>query len=260
MQRKEAFYVVLGGCVGAVLTMMVCSFLPLGAQNQSDGFFGEIICTGLKVVDTDGSERIVLGTHETEELEFVDEKLQPRYSEVNEAFIKVWGEDRKHSPRVEISGGKRGWIGVYGKGYPSSMAEGSVWVSGRTGVHRVGAGGTAIMNVDEHGGRMEVSGKVGVTSMRTNELGSGVLVYGEGRKNTLASIGATESRKQGFVAVWGETENNGSAMIGINEHGGRIGVYGKGNDKSRAVIAVNEYGNGAVSTWDKNGYRLANLK
>lgn len=263
MNRKESLYVVIGGCVGAVLTMMVCSFLPLGVQSQSDEFFGEIICSGLKVVDTDGRERIVLGTHETEELEeteFVDGKVQIRYSEVNAAFIKIWGEDRKRSPRVEISGGKRGRIDVHGKGYPSSLSEGSVGISGRNGVYRVGAGGTASMNVDEHGGRMEVSGKVGVTSMHTHERGSGVLVYGEGRENTLASIGATEFGKQGFVAVWGDTENDGRAMIRINEHGGRVDVWGRGDSQGQVGIGVNEYGNGTVSTWDTNGYRLATLK
>ena len=40
--------------MGAVLTMAVCSFLPLGAQSQSDGVFGEITCTGLKVVNAEG--------------------------------------------------------------------------------------------------------------------------------------------------------------------------------------------------------------
>ena len=32
MRRKEGLYAVIGGCVGAVLTMVVCSFLQLGAQ------------------------------------------------------------------------------------------------------------------------------------------------------------------------------------------------------------------------------------
>ena len=48
--------------------------------------------------------------------------------------------------------------------------------------------------------------------------------------------------------------------IGIDKYGGFVGVYGRGNNHSRAVMSVNEYGNGAVSTWDKNRYRLATLK
>ena len=46
----------------------------------------------------------------------------------------------------------------------------------------------------------------------------------------------------------------------VDEHGGNVYVYGKGDDTSRVAMDVNEYGNGAVSTWDKNGYRSANLK
>ena len=32
MNRKEVLYAVIGGCVGAVLTMVMCSFSPVGAQ------------------------------------------------------------------------------------------------------------------------------------------------------------------------------------------------------------------------------------
>ena len=55
MSSKERLYAVIGGCVGAVLTLVVCSFSPIGAQSQS-GEFGEIICTGLTVVDTKGKQ------------------------------------------------------------------------------------------------------------------------------------------------------------------------------------------------------------
>ena len=54
MKAKEGLYAVIGGCVGAVLTLSVCSFSPLGAQSQS-GEFGEIICSGLTVVDSKGN-------------------------------------------------------------------------------------------------------------------------------------------------------------------------------------------------------------
>ena len=38
------------------------------------------------------------------------------------------------------------------------------------------------------------------------------------------------------------------------EHGGRVYV-GNNQGENGAAIGVNQYGNGAVSTWDKNGYR-----
>ena len=55
-------------------------------------------------------------------------------------------------------------------------------------------------------------------------------------------------------------DNDGRAvMLEFDEHGGRVHVFGKGKNMS-AVMGVNEYGSGAISTWDKNGYRLASLK
>ena len=55
MKTKEGLYAIIGGCVGAVLTMVVCSFSPRGAQSQSDGNFGRITCTDLKVMRSDGT-------------------------------------------------------------------------------------------------------------------------------------------------------------------------------------------------------------
>ena len=43
------------------------------------------------------------------------------------------------------------------------------------------------------------------------------------------------------------------ASIVVDQDGGVVLVTGKG--ESSAMMGINEYGNGAVSTWDKNGYR-----
>ena len=51
-----------------------------------------------------------------------------------------------------------------------------------------------------------------------------------------------------------------TAQMSIDEYGGHVSVHGRGNSYSRAQMGGNEYGNGAVSTWDKNRYRLATLK
>lgn len=48
--------------------------------------------------------------------------------------------------------------------------------------------------------------------------------------------------------------------MNVDENGGVVSVYGRGSDYSRALMGVSESGNGAVSTWDKNGDRLATLK
>ena len=89
------------------------------------------------------------------------------------------------------------------------------------------------MDAFERGGLVEVYGKTGVVRLATDENGR-------------------------LVSVANETDNR-KAKLGINEHGDSVAVYGKGSNKSRAIITVNEYGSRAVSTWDKNGYRLATL-
>ena len=73
------------------------------------------------------------------------------------------------------------------------------------------------------------------------------------------TIGVNE--RGGRVEMNGKNLESG-ASIGVYEHGGSVAVFGKGGDRTeaRAVMAVNEYGNGGVSTWDKNDYRLATLK
>ena len=50
MSKKEVWYAVIGGYVGAVLTLAV----PL------NGNFGKIICKELKVVGSDGKPRVTL--------------------------------------------------------------------------------------------------------------------------------------------------------------------------------------------------------
>ena len=47
----------------------------------------------------------------------------------------------------------------------------------------------------------------------------------------------------------------GAVQLMTDENGGTLSVYGKADDESRVAVSINEYGNGAVSTWDKNGYR-----
>lgn len=149
MRRKESLYAVIGGCVGAVLTMAMCSVLPLGAQNEAkDAEFGAITCESIRVV----------------------------------------------SP---------------GKSPTSSTTVGA-------GVIMVSGG----------------EGSVGVTIVSSSD--------------------------GGIIAV--RNKGGGMAKMMIDGYGGRVEVYGKNSSKGQATMGVNEYGNGGVSTWDKNGYRLATLK
>ena len=64
------------------------------------------------------------------------------------------------------------------------------------------------------------------------------------------------SDRGGRVEVYGKV---GRAALSIGDHGGRVSVYGTGDSKSKVVMSVNEHGNGGVSSWDRNGYRLGGL-
>ena len=58
MKRKEVLIAVIGGCFGALVTMGVGLFSPVGvvAQNQ-DVVFGKITCTEIEVIDSLGERR-----------------------------------------------------------------------------------------------------------------------------------------------------------------------------------------------------------
>ena len=187
MNTKERLYAVIGGCVGAVLTMLVCSFLPLGAQSQGNRL-GYITCTGLKVIDSAGRTMVDIG-----------------YDEMGGGKIGIWANDSMHLRQVFLAAGNSGGgITCFARVNTSDelLARGSVGM---------GFGGG-----DPEAGQISIMG--GLLRPRV--------------------------------------------IMEVDEHGGRVNVYGKGkdNDTTRAVICVNEYGNGAVGTWDKNGYRLATLK
>ena len=75
MRRKEALFAVIGGIVGAVLTMVAGSFSPLGAQSQgADVSFGTITCEklmagavgsrGIFVADSDNKLVVEIGSDE----------------------------------------------------------------------------------------------------------------------------------------------------------------------------------------------------
>ena len=80
----------------------------------------------------------------------------------------------------------------------------------------------------------------------------GVGVYG--KEKLAVSIGGDG------VFVFREGLGTVAAEMGIDEHGGVVAVYDTGSrftqtQDKRAAMGVNAFGNGAVSTWDKNGSR-----
>ena len=87
----------------------------------------------------------------------------------------------------------------------------------------------ALLRADEHGGRVSALGKDG-------KSGAGLSITEHG----------------GSVDALGK-DGESWALLSITEDGGHVQVKGKG--EGVAAMSINEYGNGAVSTWDKNGYR-----
>ena len=89
----------------------------------------------------------------------------------------------------------------------------------------------------------------------------GVNVFGD---EGMVSMSVQEHGGQ-VLAISMEDKVRGAKMS-CNEHGGGMMVFGKVDNADnienavRVVMGVDEYGNGAVDTWDKNGYRLATLK
>ena len=121
-----------------------------------------------------------------------------------------------------------------------------------------GEHGSAFMGSWTHGGSIVLSAKDSQkeAAIGIGEHGGYVEVQGEdNRLKARMTIG----EHGGQVNVEGKAQQGHSAQMTVNEHGGRVDCFGKGNSQTRATISVNEYGNGAVSTWDKNGYRLATL-
>ena len=211
MQTKERLYAVIGGIVGAVVTLAVCSFAPLGAQSQSDGSFDVVTCRELKVVDSEGK-----------------------------------------GVRIQ-----------------SLSSSGYIFVEGRHG------DGVTIMGTDvsANGGSIHVFGKEkeGSAGIWIDDNGGTVQVFGKGKSGFQAEMSITNDGN-GEVSVWG---HSGFAAMGVGKYGGRAEFYGPtptlyfarmsddwrlGATSSCAVIGINKHGNGGVTTWDKNGNRLADLK
>ena len=148
-----------------------------------------------------------------------------------------------------------GYVVVYNKDFGTTtgvgVAQMSINESGDGELSALSAVGVAKMRADGDGGAVEILGRSGAIMMKFSEYG-GRIVAG-GRKNSgLAQLGV--GKRGGWVSVSGAGDSEGKARMSIDEDGGSVEVYGN-DGKQRVAIGVNEDGNGAVSTWDKNGYR-----
>ena len=108
-----------------------------------------------------------------------------------------------------------------------------------------------LLTTTEHGGSVLTPGKDGksVASLGVDEHGGSVSAFGKDGQSAVM-LGVDEHG--GGVSAFGK-DGQLAAMLAAKEHGGHVHVNGKG--EGVAAMSINEYGNGAVSTWDKNGYR-----
>ena len=97
----------------------------------------------------------------------------------------------------------------------------------------------------------------GKVIMHATGLGGFVSVYGRNHSESLSRIGVTDDGKSGMMSVYryDRGKQMGAAQLNADQYGGLLSIYGKRDNKSRVTVGMNEYGNGAISTWDKNGYR-----
>lgn len=178
MNRKERFYAVIGGCVGAVLTLAVCSFSPLGAQSQSDADFGKITCKELEVLSPDGKSVgwIAAGRGGA----IVKLGAVTIYGAERNGFIQVRAKGGERSVGIEANE-KVGRVSLYGKdGTDNHRIMMAVNRFGDGVISTWGKGGKvgASMAVNEHGGRVNVYGKGSSdprVAMGVNEYGNGAI-------------------------------------------------------------------------------------
>ena len=131
--------------------------------------------------------------------------------------------------------------------------------NGMMSIYSAAGKGGVFVAAEESGGYMSIqyaTGKDGVFVAADEEYGGGMAIS-NAKSQTVVSIGHNDEKNSGILSVNGES---GSVEILANDYGGKVSVFGKGSNGSRAIMGVNEYGNGAVSTWDKNGYRLGTLR
>ena len=222
-------YVMLSGIIGGIIGSILTGLLVAPVTARSDKF-GEIECTHLAVVDAKGKERIILSTN-----------IPDGYDDRNIA------EDM----RVRIVGNESlALVVAQGKGLESAELSTNVYGTPRVAATDKDGSAWVSLSTDENGGVVHAAGNDGQSVLlRIIEQGGQVAVF-KGPTSPGAVLHVDEHG--GYVAAYDSLGKIG-ARLGVTEHGGHVQVTDKG--KGKATMGINEYGNGAISTWDKNGNR-----
>ena len=181
MKAKERLYAVVGGVVGSLVTLAVCSFAPLGAQSGEDGNFDAVTCREFRVVDSDGKHHVYITSEEHGGSVGV-------YGETGVALMTI----DERGGRINVSGNRGGaWMSIGGHG-------GFVSVHDTDGKE----GGGVLMGVEKHGGMVwAYSGGDPKATMDIDENGGRVNVAGKNSQTSQASMAVTASG-DGGVFTW----------------------------------------------------------
>lgn len=224
MQPKHKFfYMVTGAVLGVTILLIGMAVSPTTAQRDA---FGEITCTGLRVLNQNGTSAVKLTSSE------------------RGGVVSVWGKDGKKDAMMggmEPGGPFTGLRGEYVAVVVFDNEGAPVALMGSGG----GAGAIDILNKD----RMPVAG------MSSDEGGGVVSV--SGKDGEIAASMFTSHERGGIVNVW-DRNGRSKADMRVGKHGGLVSTYSN-DGEGRSAMGVNQYGSGAVSTWDKYGDKSGDM-
>ena len=224
--KQKLGYMALGAGLLA-LGIIIGQVVTPDIEARNNGVFDKIQCREIEVVDKNGETAIRLSTTKHGGVIRMDSK-----------------DGRIATMSIHETGAH---VLLYGKGK--------------------GRGGIASMSTDEGYAALDVQDKLssdGGIRMYATDYGGSIKVKGKGLfDGGVVYIDITS--QGGAVEVSGK---GGSAAMLTDEHGGRVDVFNRNKQfnhqapisvnnrqfNHRATMSVNRYGNGAVSTWDKNGY------
>ena len=203
MNTKGSLYAIIGGVVGAVLTLAVCSVMPIGAQS-GDATFGEITCTGLRVVDAVGRA-----------------KTRLYYDKDGGRIVVYTNKDRVVGASMGIRNQGRG--GVIAVSSDERPIAAMIYVDDNGGVVSVAPGveehGIALMSVDKNGGLVQVKGKGKSSALMGVSKNGGGLVQVKGKA---AGAQVDINEYGGVVAVYGNGSDKARVQMSVNEYGNGV--------------------------------------
>ena len=260
MKRLEKLgYMALGAGILA-LGIIIGQFITPPIEAQNNGVFDKITCREIEVVDSEGKMALRAYAGEKSNEVTIYDKEGYRTIELSTVLLSsgvyrnsVSVNNKKRAGGIELSVSEIGnGVIVWGKtGKPAiglSAEENShvVTVFDEAGEQAINLDAYYIASVIV---RNRGDQKGGIGLLADQVMGGRILGWNEAGKPT---VKLSTAEHGGVVGVYGK---GGKAVeMEVTEHGGRIDVFNN-QGENRAVMSVNEYGNGAVSTWDKQGYR-----